>query len=175
MEVDTTSPEKNSDQVPAAVGISSDPYGPTPTPTQQQVRSYECTFCKRGFSNAQALGGHMNIHRRDRAKLKEPSSPITKKDPITSPPLFSAAVSIEPPSFLELESSEDKAASTLRQPWPITGEFRQLQLFSERPSSCYYKSGSDEKETQVITDHSSYSSSSADKELDLELRLGHDS
>uniref|UniRef100_A0A0D9WXZ8 C2H2-type domain-containing protein n=1 Tax=Leersia perrieri TaxID=77586 RepID=A0A0D9WXZ8_9ORYZ len=27
---------------------------------------YECTFCKRGFTNAQALGGHMNIHRKDR-------------------------------------------------------------------------------------------------------------
>ncbi|KAG0517442.1 hypothetical protein BDA96_09G089900 [Sorghum bicolor] len=29
---------------------------------------YECVFCKRGFTTAQALGGHMNIHRRDRAK-----------------------------------------------------------------------------------------------------------
>ncbi|CAN0926536.1 Transcriptional regulator TAC1 [Linum grandiflorum] len=34
-------------------------------------KSYTCAFCKRGFSNAQALGGHMNIHRKDRAKLKE--------------------------------------------------------------------------------------------------------
>lgn len=33
--------------------------------------AYRCAFCKRGFSNAQALGGHMNIHRRDRAKLRE--------------------------------------------------------------------------------------------------------
>ncbi|KAL7105434.1 hypothetical protein ACP275_07G043900 [Erythranthe tilingii] len=33
-------------------------------------RSYECTFCKRGFTNAQALGGHMNIHRKDKAKAK---------------------------------------------------------------------------------------------------------
>ncbi|KAK7373774.1 hypothetical protein VNO80_07194 [Phaseolus coccineus] len=38
-----------------------------------QVKSYSCSFCKRGFSNAQALGGHMNIHRRDRAKLKQSS------------------------------------------------------------------------------------------------------
>ncbi|CAL0306033.1 unnamed protein product [Lupinus luteus] len=36
-----------------------------------QVRSFTCAFCKRGFSNAQALGGHMNIHRRDRAKLRQ--------------------------------------------------------------------------------------------------------
>ncbi|XP_019180219.1 PREDICTED: transcriptional regulator TAC1-like [Ipomoea nil] len=34
-------------------------------------RSYECTFCKRGFTNAQALGGHMNIHRKDKLKAKQ--------------------------------------------------------------------------------------------------------
>lgn len=34
-------------------------------------RSYSCHFCKREFRSAQALGGHMNVHRRDRAKLKQ--------------------------------------------------------------------------------------------------------
>ncbi|CAA0823241.1 Transcriptional regulator TAC1 [Striga hermonthica] len=29
-------------------------------------RLYECVFCKRGFNTAQALGGHMNIHRSTR-------------------------------------------------------------------------------------------------------------
>ncbi|CAN4118215.1 unnamed protein product [Withania somnifera] len=38
------------------------------------AKFYKCSFCKRGFSNAQALGGHMNIHRRDRARLREFSS-----------------------------------------------------------------------------------------------------
>lgn len=33
-------------------------------------RSYECVFCKRGFTTAQALGGHMNIHRKDRGKTR---------------------------------------------------------------------------------------------------------
>ncbi|XP_074580745.1 uncharacterized protein LOC141837202 [Curcuma longa] len=33
-------------------------------------RSFDCTFCKRGFSNAQALGGHMNLHRKDKTRLK---------------------------------------------------------------------------------------------------------
>ncbi|CAI9107675.1 OLC1v1007088C1 [Oldenlandia corymbosa var. corymbosa] len=37
-------------------------------------RSYECVFCKRGFNTAQALGGHMNIHRKDRARNKPSSS-----------------------------------------------------------------------------------------------------
>ncbi|GAB4841692.1 hypothetical protein Ancab_022414 [Ancistrocladus abbreviatus] len=31
------------------------------------VRSYDCVFCRQGFTSAQALGGHMNIHRKDRA------------------------------------------------------------------------------------------------------------
>ncbi|KAL5569023.1 hypothetical protein UlMin_025598 [Ulmus minor] len=34
-------------------------------------RSYSCSFCMREFRSAQALGGHMNIHRRDRARLKQ--------------------------------------------------------------------------------------------------------
>ncbi|CAH1438594.1 unnamed protein product [Lactuca virosa] len=33
-------------------------------------RSYSCSFCKREFRSAQALGGHMNVHRKERAKLK---------------------------------------------------------------------------------------------------------
>ncbi|CAL1383206.1 unnamed protein product [Linum trigynum] len=37
-------------------------------------RSYECVFCKRGFTTAQALGGHMNIHRKDRATTNKPTS-----------------------------------------------------------------------------------------------------
>ncbi|KAK8491051.1 hypothetical protein V6N11_047096 [Hibiscus sabdariffa] len=37
-------------------------------------RSYSCSFCGRVFRSAQALGGHMNVHRRDRARLKQSSS-----------------------------------------------------------------------------------------------------
>lgn len=38
-------------------------------------RSYSCSFCRREFKSAQALGGHMNVHRRDRARLKQSPSP----------------------------------------------------------------------------------------------------
>ncbi|KAL2506633.1 Transcriptional regulator SUPERMAN [Abeliophyllum distichum] len=34
-------------------------------------RFYTCSFCKREFRSAQALGGHMNVHRRDRARLRQ--------------------------------------------------------------------------------------------------------
>ncbi|PIN15569.1 hypothetical protein CDL12_11775 [Handroanthus impetiginosus] len=39
-------------------------------------RCYKCSFCKREFRSAQALGGHMNVHRRDRAaRLRHESPP----------------------------------------------------------------------------------------------------
>ncbi|XVF52369.1 hypothetical protein PTKIN_Ptkin05aG0013100 [Pterospermum kingtungense] len=38
-------------------------------------RSYTCTFCRREFRSAQALGGHMNVHRRDRARLHQTTLP----------------------------------------------------------------------------------------------------
>lgn len=31
---------------------------------------YKCAFCRRGFPTAQALGGHMNVHRKDRPATK---------------------------------------------------------------------------------------------------------
>ncbi|KAM0013138.1 putative transcription factor C2H2 family [Helianthus debilis subsp. tardiflorus] len=34
-------------------------------------RSYSCSFCRREFRSAQALGGHMNVHRREKAKFKQ--------------------------------------------------------------------------------------------------------
>lgn len=40
-------------------------------------RPYECMFCRRGFTTAQALGGHMNIHRKDRASANNNNKPIT--------------------------------------------------------------------------------------------------
>ncbi|KAK8578887.1 hypothetical protein V6N13_142160 [Hibiscus sabdariffa] len=38
-------------------------------------RSYTCTFCRREFRSAQALGGHMNVHRQDRARLHQIQPP----------------------------------------------------------------------------------------------------
>ncbi|KAK1395314.1 Plastid transcriptionally active 16 [Heracleum sosnowskyi] len=44
-------------------------------------RSYTCTFCNMEFRSAQALGGHMNIHRRDRARLRQSPSPPRNGSP----------------------------------------------------------------------------------------------
>ncbi|XP_010532621.1 PREDICTED: transcriptional regulator SUPERMAN [Tarenaya hassleriana] len=48
-------------------------------------RSYTCSFCKREFRSAQALGGHMNVHRRDRARLRLQSS-SSSSTPSPPPP-----------------------------------------------------------------------------------------
>ncbi|KAI3777987.1 hypothetical protein L2E82_06919 [Cichorium intybus] len=52
-------------------------------------RFYSCSFCKREFRSAQALGGHMNIHRREKATLKQfldYSSPKTASTSNITPP-----------------------------------------------------------------------------------------
>lgn len=48
-------------------------------------RSYTCTFCRREFRSAQALGGHMNVHRRDRARLRQCAPPDHDQEPIAAP------------------------------------------------------------------------------------------
>jgi len=45
-------------------------------------RSYPCSFCKREFRSAQALGGHMNVHRRDRARLRHGFPPLPPPPPV---------------------------------------------------------------------------------------------
>ncbi|KAJ7977277.1 Transcriptional regulator SUPERMAN [Quillaja saponaria] len=72
------------------------------------ARNYACSFCKREFRSAQALGGHMNVHRRDRARLKSilPScvsvSDCLKPNPNPNPNFHSQSSSsshLDPKSF----------------------------------------------------------------------------
>ncbi|KAK8956658.1 Transcriptional regulator TAC1 [Platanthera zijinensis] len=38
-------------------------------------RYYGCIFCKRGFQTSQALGGHMNLHRQERCRIRPVAKP----------------------------------------------------------------------------------------------------
>lgn len=60
-------------------------------------RSYTCTFCRREFRSAQALGGHMNVHRRDRAKLNQ--TPLASNSSTTFPNANSTLL-IQTPEFI---------------------------------------------------------------------------
>ncbi|XP_038706446.1 zinc finger protein KNUCKLES-like [Tripterygium wilfordii] len=116
------------------------------------VRSYECSFCKRGFSNAQALGGHMNIHRKDRAKIKQSPSPSSVED---------TSKMIKWP-WMNLgggDATDDDETTTQ--------QFLNMPSFVPRPASSHH--GQDKTNTSQVHDKEEQSS-----ELDLELRLGPD-
>ncbi|TKY49182.1 Transcriptional regulator SUPERMAN [Spatholobus suberectus] len=83
-------------------------------------RSYTCSFCRKEFKSAQALGGHMNVHRRDRARLRQ--SPPTEGqgpmlnlnlDPTTNPNNSTS-------SYLSLLPSSSSSSSAVLKPVTCT-------------------------------------------------------
>ncbi|KAH7863081.1 hypothetical protein Vadar_013103 [Vaccinium darrowii] len=71
-------------------------------------RNYPCAFCKKQFKSAQALGGHMNVHRRERAQLRSlvhsPNSTLLDHYPNPNPkPSFFA------PSLVSLSSPKSSS------------------------------------------------------------------
>ncbi|EFH52486.1 zinc finger family protein [Arabidopsis lyrata subsp. lyrata] len=116
-----------------------------------QARPYICEFCERGFSNAQALGGHMNIHRKDRAKLRQAN--------------------------LKEEDSEEAICTTSRN--RFEQELIELPFFvdtvgprrkeeDDRSKNC---SGDEEEKKMRILQNALSQSAEV---IDLELRLGLD-
>lgn len=132
-----------------------------------QVRSYTCCFCKRGFSNAQALGGHMNIHRRDRARLKLAADENSLPLEITMNPSDH-----EPQALREKFSFHDEKSSTKKplslsiedddSSRAVAEEVHQLPLFVETAG------GRNEDQKGMQFSHASQPTA----EVDLELRLG---
>ncbi|KAL0303765.1 UNVERIFIED_CONTAM: Zinc finger protein 10 [Sesamum radiatum] len=85
-------------------------------------RSYTCSFCRREFRSAQALGGHMNVHRRDRAKLKQSSPPQQASNSCQEPQGRSHAQENamgrrRPTELPEPLSNSDQEISPSTQPW----------------------------------------------------------
>ncbi|XAR61128.1 hypothetical protein NMG60_11034747 [Bertholletia excelsa] len=157
------------------------------TSEQGTGRFYECVFCKRGFTTAQALGGHMNIHRKDRANKNRPSlieypnkhselyindsNPKVHQQITTYPPCYSAVQEaqvgyrgyIAGSAPAALPASYAHGSDFLdRNPNPFDpfGDWRTgLSLQFGQPHM------EDEKEKEGASEE--------EDELDLELRLGH--
>ncbi|WOL10685.1 hypothetical protein Cni_G19444 [Canna indica] len=137
---------------------------------------YECTFCKRGFSNAQALGGHMNIHRKDRARARPrpPALPAGSHfaveleeycgafyPQVYEPPARSSA-SYGPVLF----PASGSGASERRRTTDDDGGGLQLRLG--------LSSGHDHVDGGVVEGREGWRRKEVDEgEVDLELRLGH--
>ncbi|XP_073287079.1 uncharacterized protein [Primulina huaijiensis] len=148
-------------------------------------KEYKCTFCKRGFSNAQALGGHMNVHRKDRARLKEFSCENLLSLEINrttdrgdSPPTeFNSSTSHKSSSPSESDTKEhsrllekDDDSRVVEEDRPI----RDLPLFSEEPSVSEVgeKPGAKNFGKGHVEEELGSSRAVSRVEVDLELRLG---
>ncbi|WOG89142.1 hypothetical protein DCAR_0208378 [Daucus carota subsp. sativus] len=192
----SSSPEKSDPAVAATTTNDEQCSSPPQAQAQAQPRTYECNFCKRGFSNAQALGGHMNIHRKDKAKLKQ-TSPIPESRsqqfleiPKTAlSPATNLVINPTRSTFPERRdavaanwtwnySSENRdTASIMRSDQGYVGEPKQLPLFNEATTLRVVDDHQDQKQSydKELSSSSSHGDHDEDHdELDLELRLGQD-
>ncbi|KAG6492262.1 probable transcriptional regulator RABBIT EARS [Zingiber officinale] len=93
-------------------------------------RSYSCSFCGREFRSAQALGGHMNVHRKDRAILKQYNSSAS---PTGSETLETSS---EPCSTINQANPNPNPNSNFKVCSPIAfnGYQKEALFFEERPT-----------------------------------------
>ncbi|KAI3441883.1 C2H2-type domain-containing protein, partial [Psidium guajava] len=138
-------------------------------------RSYTCTFCRREFRSAQALGGHMNVHRRDRARLHQSQSCQSSAAPPLAIPANEFIANGElcipyqlpsPNGIFNTSSSPSTLLSISLYP-PSNNSFPSP---SQSYTRNYETAGS---KSPKVDDASNDSGDSAMDGLDLELRLGH--
>ncbi|KAD3068587.1 hypothetical protein R6Q59_017392 [Mikania micrantha] len=65
-------------------------------------RNFTCNFCNKEYKSAQALGGHMNVHRRDKARLGLSSSPSVDPNPNPNPNFISPPIRYLPYHYSSL-------------------------------------------------------------------------
>ncbi|RDX67061.1 Transcriptional regulator TAC1, partial [Mucuna pruriens] len=154
--------------------------------TDGTKRSYECTFCRRGFTNAQALGGHMNIHRKDRAKAKQftldASSSIDKfnnNDESLALPFVSEILNQQPTRPFSVLESQRNCDMHFHPPPPAHAFCYEFYNPRSRPLSLNQDLRAANLSLQIgpthVDDiHQVRRGNQKDSEVDLELRLGHD-
>ncbi|KAK9057784.1 hypothetical protein SSX86_022623 [Deinandra increscens subsp. villosa] len=149
---------------------------------EEESRSYTCSFCKKVFSNAQALGGHMNVHRRDRARLQESIQETLITTQTTKALNFD---SIDQPDQ-EQSSDDDGEEGVPKRPLKLneadSHEHRRKKnqaVNLKKPilqlSLCMEPSATSDHDSSIRSNKFSSLSSSPATEVDLELRLGMDS
>ncbi|PHT37661.1 hypothetical protein CQW23_21234 [Capsicum baccatum] len=128
-------------------------------------RSYTCSFCRREFRSAQALGGHMNVHRRDRARMKQ--SP-----PSNNPSGHDHQVFVPPPLTHHHHNSHLQYPSQIHtfmyKPNPDSDSGAQIRVSSQRTLATHHHSSfssivQEENKNKLSSPPSSWSNSVADK------------
>ncbi|GLU07737.1 hypothetical protein SLE2022_246850 [Rubroshorea leprosula] len=140
-------------------------------------RSYECVFCKRGFTTAQALGGHMNIHRKDRAKTSKPSAPpkVDEKSYSYQPiqnhgPHYVVAPEVHTGNYQALFPSSSPGDFRSHDAHPVD------DFYAANPWNSNASPGWSSGLSLGMGPSDGYNENKKveEDELDLELRLGHD-
>lgn len=119
-------------------------------------RQYTCSFCRREFKSAQALGGHMNIHRRERAGLRQntPSWLLRRSNPNPNTTVH-PSMTCSSPSLIPSEKSSMRTFMGF-------GDVKQENCLEKKG-----KVGNLDLEIGLLSDQIN------DNDLDLELRLGY--
>ena len=126
--------------------------------TSWPARNYACSFCKREFKSAQALGGHMNVHRRDRARLRsslsswvsDSSKPNPSIKPNNNPthlspsspshnssPLYSPSLTLSSYSFSPASTSGDKKPRLASQVPLLSPQSREIKMIGKNTRSAF--------------------------------------
>ncbi|KAJ8558133.1 hypothetical protein K7X08_004899 [Anisodus acutangulus] len=124
-------------------------------------RSYECVFCKRGFNTAQALGGHMNIHRKDKTRNRPSQSSIVENNG----PYHAATAHLSHRTYFPSHSS-----TSTKGPFLINGPDSGSEDHNNNRQCLNLFGLSLQYGAAVETIEKN---KGAEADLDLELRLGH--
>lgn len=97
---------------------------------------YSCRFCNRKFSSAQALGGHMNVHRLERARLRLLASSVSEshsRNPkFKACPTLDSSPSSSSEKFLPHKHHDEYPLPSLSSPLSApTDEEKKLVIISE--------------------------------------------
>ncbi|XP_061371205.1 zinc finger protein 1-like [Gastrolobium bilobum] len=162
---------------------------------EDETEAYGCTFCRRGFTNAQALGGHMNIHRKDRAKDKQVATNSTTSLPneesMGALTFVSEYPEYKPTKHYSILESQKNFEMHLRPrtliqrnqpPKPVHGVDYEFHFPRSRPMNSNQELRGVDLSLQIGQIHVDNNNThqvrrrgtQKDSEVDLELRLGHD-
>ncbi|KAI3682662.1 hypothetical protein L1987_82789 [Smallanthus sonchifolius] len=155
-------------------------------------RSFMCNFCKKEYKSAQALGGHMNVHRRDRARLRQSSPSLDHQNPNPNPNFSSPclpyktfrsslfSLSLPEPSLSI--NNEDRQHMLPHSAWNFLGDARKNMDTEESVNKGFDGNFLDqENESRVCKRRESFrvetemgqlKDGEIEMGLDLELRLG---